>query len=677
MTGSSAGTGSPDRYQLGARIGSGGMSEVFAAQDTALGREVAVKMLRPEMARDEGFRERFRREAKNSGKLNHPNIVAVFDTGEKVIDGIALPYIVMELVHGRTLRELIRDEAPLSPARAAAILKPAADALQASHEAGIIHRDVKPANIMLTNTGQVKVMDFGIARALDDSTSAMTQTSAVIGTAQYLSPEQARGKHADARSDVYALGCVLFEAITGRTPFTGESPFAVAYQHVQEKPTPPSQVLAEADLTPTAQTNMDAVVLTAMAKHPGDRYQSAYEMGQDLKRLADGRITQAARLHIPEEEETHPRTTEMATATASRPAHRGNASAPTAAAFAAPAPVASAPAHRPPDKQSPAWMKWLATLLGLVLIGLVGYFAWDFWRDGSNSARETEVASNMVTVPGVEDRPRDEVLNELEKLGLRVRVEEKPHPDIAEDHAIRSNPSAGSQLQKDSTVTVTVSTGKEIIDVPDVAGMTPDAAAAALGDVDLKLDPNVSEEESDEVPAGQIIRQNPPAGSELPKGSTVQVTVSLGSPRVRIPANLAGGQWEQVRETLESRGLRPQVEFVDSQEPENRVLSVDGSGTEVEEGTSVAVEVSNGMLMRAPDINRLKEGEALNALHRAGWTGAASDLRVGPPVETASVGDEGRIAWTSIQPGQVIRKDQPVEVRYWTFDLTALVPDQR
>lgn len=689
-------TDTVDRYRLGPRIGSGGMSEVFAAEDTLLGREVAVKMLRPEMARDEGFRERFRREAQNAGRLNHPNIVAVFDTGEQVMDGIALPYIVMELVHGRTLRDLIREEGPLAPARAAALLKPAADALQASHEAGIIHRDIKPANIMLTNTGQVKVMDFGIARALDDSTSAMTQTSAVIGTAQYLSPEQARGKHADARSDVYALGCVLYEAITGRTPFTGESPFAVAYQHVQEEPTPPSEVLASAaadpefsghhipDLTPTARTNMDAVVLTAMAKHPGDRYQSAYEMGQDLQRLADGHITQAARLHIPDgaDEDAYPRTTVMEpqrTQVDQAYAQPEPVPAPQPAPQAQPEPAYAAPAPAPADNRSPAWMKWLATLLSLVLIGLIGYFAWDFWHDSENSqpnddSQAAQDKTEMVTVPEVENRPRDEVIDELEKLGLSVRTEEEPHPEIPRDHVIRVNPAAGSELQKDSTVTLTVSTGKENVEVPNVAGQSPDRAASALGDVGLKLDPNVAEGESEDVPAGRIIRQDPAAGTELSKGSAVHVVVSTGRPQVTVPTGLAGGRWDQVRQTLESHGLRPEVEFVDSEEPEDRVLSVSDEGADVDRDSSVRVKVSNGMLMRAPDINRLDEQQALDALRHAGWTGSAADLKVIQPVPTGVVSDEGRIAWTDISNGQVIRKDQQVEVRYWKFDLAALVP---
>ena len=305
-----------DRYELGDVIGTGGMSDVYAATDTVLGRGVAVKMLKMDMARDESFRERFRLEAQNSARLNHPNIVAVYDTGAENVDGVDVPFIVMERVNGRNLRDIVREDGPLPPNRAASLLIPVARALQASHDAGIIHRDIKPANIMVTNTGEVKVMDFGIARAVDDSSSVHTQTSAVIGTAQYLSPEQARGKPVDARSDIYALGCVMYEAVTGTPPFENESPFGVAYMHVQEDPEPPSERLAALGrtngahgtvanaayaanaLTDDEAVNLDSVILTAMAKHPADRYQSATQMCEDLTLLERGSVTHAARTHL-------------------------------------------------------------------------------------------------------------------------------------------------------------------------------------------------------------------------------------------------------------------------------------------------------------------------------------------------------------------------------------------
>ena len=270
-----------DRYELGEILGFGGMSEVHLARDQRLHRDVAVKVLRADLARDPSFYLRFRREAQNAAALNHPAIVAVYDTGEAETPNGPLPYIVMEYVEGVTLRDIVHTEGPMEPQRAIEVIADACQALNFSHQHGIIHRDVKPANIMISKAGAVKVMDFGIARALADA-SNVTQTAAVIGTAQYLSPEQARGEKVDARSDVYSLGCVLYEMLTGEPPFVGDSPVAVAYQHVREDPVPPSQ--RHEGISP----ELDAVVLKALAKNPDNRYQTAAEMRADLVKVHSG-----------------------------------------------------------------------------------------------------------------------------------------------------------------------------------------------------------------------------------------------------------------------------------------------------------------------------------------------------------------------------------------------------
>ena len=680
------------RYELGEIIGSGGMSDVYAAQDTLLGRDVAVKMLRSEMARDMNFRERFRREARNSSKLNHPNIVAVYDTGEETIDGIGIPYIVMERIHGNTLRDLLRNDGPMSPQEAAEILQPVCSALQASHDAGIIHRDIKPANIMLTNTGMVKVMDFGIARALDDSTSAMTQTSAVIGTAQYLSPEQARGKNADARSDVYALGCVLYEAITGGTPFQGETPFAVAYQHVQEDVTPPSERMPEIDLAPTALLNVDAVVMTSMAKHPGDRYQSAAEMGQDLELLSRGSVTQAARAHVaPSQEqfptqtvgypETHAAQPQQAypeTAMAGAP---GPASAAGTAAGAARALPANAPgAHTAPPTATTAkpssHLRWLVAFIVIALLVIGAGYAWSVLNDRDSRRQSNNLAqSETVSVPNIIGLERNEAIAKLEEVGLRPEIVDAPDPEVPEHHVVRTNPSVGSQLQRNTTVTVTVSTGKEDTQVPRLVNMTPQEASAALAEVGLELEPEVDEEFSDSIEQGRITRHEPAAGANLPKGSRVRVTISRGPEivDVRVPS-LTGMKWSQARETLESLGFVPKPQFMDSLEPADRVLGVDGAGQMRPEGSDVRVEVSNGLLTTMPDITRKNRSQALNALRDAGWEANESKLLTGEPVDTAVVTDQGLIAVTSPSPGETIRKDQEINIRFYEFNLRALVP---
>ena len=287
-------------------VGRGGMAEVYRARDIRLDRIVAIKTLRTDLARDQIFQARFRREAQSAASLNHPSIVAVYDTGEDMTAGLPVPYIVMEYVDGRTVRDLLQEGHRLLPERSLEIIDGVLRALDYSHQAGIVHRDIKPGNVMVTRNGDIKVMDFGIARAMSDAQATMTQTAQVIGTAQYLSPEQARGERVDSRSDLYSTGCLLYELLTGRPPFTGDSPVAIAYQHVRENPVPPSRV--DPDVPPWA----DAIVLKAMAKSPADRYQTAGDMRADLQRAASGMPVTAA---PPTRFDMYPQTQRMGTGT--------------------------------------------------------------------------------------------------------------------------------------------------------------------------------------------------------------------------------------------------------------------------------------------------------------------------------------------------------------------------
>ena len=668
------------RYRLGELIGVGGMSDVFRAEDTLLGRPVAVKMMRADLARDENFLARFRREAKNSALLNHPTIVSVYDTGETPGPMGLVPFIVMELIQGETLRDIVRREGHLEPTRAANIMASVCDALTVSHDAGIIHRDIKPANIMLTNTGKVKVMDFGIARALGDSTT-MTQTAAVLGTAQYLSPEQARGQSADARSDIYAVGCVLYEAVTGNPPFTGETPLSVAYQHVQDQPPRPSALAPELDTT-CAQW-LDAVSLTAMAKDPMERYDSAADFAADLRRLTRGEEPLAL---------THHSDIDPAAATEYLPqspaaAASGPGAAPGAAAgmaaaagagaaahagasdyadedfaeAAAPAqpsqspePVAAqtlqAPAPEPEPKRGAG--KTIALVAAALLaLGGVGYGTYYMLSDTS---------AETIAIPQVRGMTANEATQILENAGFIVNRVDEPNPDVPRDVVIATEPGFGSGMPEGSRIKLRVSSGPEITGVPDVRDMQAEEARQVLERAGLVVDPQLREEPDEEIPRGHVINQSPAAGSQVSKGTRVQLTVSTGIETKTVP-DVTGQNIDSARATLESAGFVVQVSEVDSDRERGQVLEVPQRGETLTVGTTVELRVSRGNQIKMPQLEGRTLEEAERALRSAGFTGT---IRV---EETTTLDPTrlNRVDQVSPTPNSNLNKDGEVVFRVY------------
>ena len=627
------------RYLLGPIIGTGGMSDVYAATDELLGRDIAVKMMRADLARDDTFLERFRREAKNAAKLNHHAIVAVYDTGQTDEAHGSVPYIVMERVHGQTLRDIVRDSGPFPLDEASRVMAEVCRALGFSHEAGIIHRDIKPANIMITNTGAVKVMDFGIARALSDTSSAMTQTAAVIGTAQYLSPEQARGKSAEARSDIYAAGCVFYEITTGQPPFSGESPFSVAFQHVQETPLPPSQVQGM-NLDPDPALALDAVTLTAMAKDPSDRYDSSADMAADLQRMAEGRMPLAAQAYT--DEPVHEATTTHMPA-----------AAPVAAATPTPEPAPEAP--RKEKKPRRGWVVALWIIAILALVGGGTAVAWN-WFGGDDSQ-----TSEQKEIPDVSGQPRDEAMSTLEDAGFDVTVEDQADAEVPRDETIRTDPEAGSSVPSGSQVTLLVSSGQEVTDVPDLTGMTTQEAQQALQDAGLRLRSNVSEQASDSVDEGRIIEQTHPSGSQVSKGTEVGITVSTGPEDIRVP-RVTGQSRDDAVQNLEDAGFEVDVSMVDSSEDENRVLSASDEGTTQPRGTTITIEVSRGNQFTMPQLVGKDYDEVYSTLQQAGWRGGP-DRVSRTNVNQLDPLAVDRVVGQSAREGETIDRNAPITVR--------------
>ncbi|MFI0369559.1 Stk1 family PASTA domain-containing Ser/Thr kinase [Actinomadura sp. 1N219] len=531
------------RYELDTVIGRGGMAEVYRARDLRLDRVVAVKTLRSDLARDPTFQARFRREAQSAASLNHPSVIAVYDTGEDMIGDNSIPYIVMEYVDGSTLRDLLRENRALLPDKALEVTDGILRALDYSHRGGIVHRDIKPANVMLTRQHEVKVMDFGIARAMADTAATMTQTAQVIGTAQYLSPEQARGERVDARSDIYSTGCVLYELLTGKPPFTGDSPVAIAYQHVREEPVPPSQV------DPQIPQWADAIVLKAMAKEPANRYQNATEFRQEIQRVLQGQpvaSTAASTMLMG----SQPQGTQV------MGGYPGNGPARTQV-------------RRPPDdyglpparydddmpdrggagKKAALWVG-----LAVLFIGGAALIGWMMSGGGGGT--------DQVAIPqSIVNTTQSDATEQLTKLGFRVGEPKSEYSDeVRKGNVISSDPRPGTQAAKGASVTLLVSKGKKPpteIEVPDVTGKPYSAAKTILEERGFDVEKKV--ESSDSVPRLNVVSTDPPGGSKAPKNSTVTVVVSNGPSNLKVP-NLFNNSQRAACAKLEGLGLRCNVE---------------------------------------------------------------------------------------------------------------------
>ena len=539
-----------DRYELGEVIGRGGMAEVFEARDLRLGRRVAVKVLRADLARDPSFQTRFRREAQAAAGLNHPNIVAVYDTGEDVldVDGVqtVVPYIVMELVDGTTLRQLLTSGRRLLPERALEITAGVMAALDYAHRHGIVHRDIKPGNVMLTRSGDVKVMDFGIARALNQVGESMTSTSAVMGTAQYLSPEQARGEVVDARSDIYSAGVLLYELLTGRPPFTGDSAVSIAYQHVSEAAAPPSQI------DPQIPPEIDALVMRALTKSPDQRYQTSADFRADIERAIVGSPVTAP---LPRITADTARLDPYAAVEADevRAARRGRAG------------VAIA----------------VAVVVGLLALGGAILLITRLMAGGG--------AITKVTVPNLDGMTIQKATSVLEGKGLTLGTQTPEVSDKPKDTIIGQQPTAGEQLENGQAVSVTVSVGRERTLAPNLLGLVSiEDARTALADARLQL--GAVQQEDSEQPPGYVLGQKYAEGTPLEVGTRVGITVSSG--KIQVP-QVVGATEAQARSDLANKALVVEVVYQESKGTPGIVLKqVPTSGTPVVKGTLVTLTVS-------------------------------------------------------------------------------------
>ena len=554
-----------DRYEVVRKLGSGGFADVYLANDRLLGRQVALKVLSSRYAHDEQFVERFRREASSAAGLNHPNIVQIYDRGEA--EGTY--YIAMEYLEGRPLKEIIVKYAPLSSELVVSVAVQILEALRFAHRRDVIHRDIKPQNIIIDNDGRVKVTDFGIARA--GSASTMTEAGSILGTAHYFSPEQAQGQPVEAASDLYSLGVVMYEMATGTLPFDGENPVSIAMKHVHDIPAAPRTI------NPLVPENLEAVIIRALGKRPVDRYLTAQAMLDDLRRVQEG-----APVVVPNgfaDEATR-------------------VMAPAAVAAVAGAPGPSQPTQvrrRPPDLPAPiiepdeqagrprsAWPWILVVILILALAG-AAYAILSNWNTAS---------AEMGRVPGVVGLSEADAIAKITSAGFKYEKEGvQPSAEVAEGDVARQEPDENSQMEKGKTVSVWISSGEGKVEVPNVVNLGQVEAAAKIGAAGLQV--AWKSEVNPDVAVGTVLRQNPESGKKVDAGTTVTITVAAATNTVKVPPLNSMTQDAAVA-LLESMSLVPQVQPVDSQLPGGTVVGQDPpGGTEVEPGATVVVQVSN------------------------------------------------------------------------------------
>ena len=569
------------RYRLDRKLGGGGMADVWLAEDQELGRKVAIKMLHDRYANDTQFVERFRREATHAAGLSHPNVVSIFDRGEAG----GSYYIVMEYVEGRTLKELIVTRGPCPVPVAISYVRQVLAALRYAHRNGIVHRDIKPHNVLVDHEGRVKVADFGIARA---GSSQMTEAGSIIGTAQYLSPEQARGAPVDESSDLYSTGILLFELLTGKVPFTGETPVEIAMKHLSQVPPAPSSIRSEIP------HDLDLVVLRALAKEPADRYRSAKEMDRDLELVGRG-------------DAVGPETEEAATMVL-----RGESTAETSVQ-PRPAGYGGDERYRAYEgqvKTGRAWWPWLVAAAAAIALGIGGWLLYDNIRDQIDA--NEPVAVNLYT--GILEK---KAVALIDADGFEDNVRRLPNADVQPGYVYQQDPEQGTKQPRGSIVTILVSSGKPKVTVPSLVGKSRDAAVAEL--TRLQLEPNVVQVSSSQQ-ANQVTAQAPKAGVVVVAGSSVRINVSSGPRPVAVPS-VIGQSYDSGAAQLQSAGFTVGRVDVDSNQPAGQVVDQSPPGNSTaSKGSSVTLSVSKGpTTVTVPDVSLQTGPDARATLTAAGF----------------------------------------------------------